>query len=98
MSDETLRVIARIEARRESVALVREILSGLVAPTRREEGCLVYALLQNTTDPTDFTFYEEWTNGTALDAHAASAHIKHAFTVLDGHITRRDVRRYSLVP
>ena len=97
MSDQTLRVVARIVARPESVALVREMLSGLVAPTRREEGCIVYALMQNNADPTDFTFYEEWTSGAALDAHAASAHIRHAFTVLDGHITQRDVRRYSLV-
>lgn len=97
MPDQTLRVIARIVARPESVALVRETLHGLVAPTRREEGCIVYALMQNNTDATDFTFYEEWTNGAALDAHAASAHIKQAFTTLEGHITQRDVRRYSLV-
>lgn len=97
MSDDTLRVVARVIARPESVALVREMLLGLVAPTRREDGCIRYELMQNRADPTDFTFYEEWRSGAALDAHAASAHLKHAFTVLEGHVASRDVRRYSSV-
>ena len=97
MAQDTLRVVARISARPESVDLVRDTLKGLVAPTRREEGCLVYDLMQNQADPTDFTFYEEWTGGAALDAHAASDHITRAFTTLDGHLTQRDVRRYWLL-
>lgn len=97
MAQHTLRVVARIVARPESVALVRQTLSGLLAPTRAEEGCVLYELMQNNADPSDFTFYEEWTSAAALDAHAASAHIAHAFTALDGHVVSRDVRRYSLV-
>ena len=97
MAQDTLRVVARIVAKPDSVALVRETLTGLLAPTRLEEGCIRYELMQNQRDPADFTFYEEWTGGAALDAHAGSEHIARAFTVLDGHIASRDVRRYSLV-
>ena len=97
MAQDTLHVVARIVARPESVALVRTTLHGLLAPTRAEAGCLVYDLMQNLSDPTDFTFYEEWTGGAALDAHAASAHIAAAFSTLDGHLVSRDVRRYSQV-
>ena len=55
----SLRVVARIKARAETVSEVRELLSSLVEPTRKEFGCVTYELLQNTEDPTDFTFVEE---------------------------------------
>jgi quinol monooxygenase YgiN len=91
-------VVARIVAKPESVPVVRRHLSELLAPTRAEEGCLVYDLFQSESDPTDFTFYEEWTNGAALDVHAASPHIRAVFTALDGHLASPpDVRRYAKI-
>ncbi len=91
-----LYVVARILARAESVPFVRESLTGLLAPTRAEDGCIVYDLFQNDADPTDFTFYEEWTNSARLDVHAASAHIASTFARLDGHLAAPpDVRRYT---
>lgn len=93
-----LYVVARIVARPASVAMVRAALAGLLEPTRAEPGCLVYDLFQNADDPTDFTFYEEWTNAAALDAHAASTHIATTFARLEGHLAGpADVRRYSKV-
>ena len=41
---------------------LRALLRGLIEPTRREPGCVTYELLQNTADPTDFTFVEEWSS------------------------------------
>lgn len=93
-----LGVVARIVARPESVDKVREGLRSLLEPTRREAGCILYELMQNESDPTDFTFYEEWSNGAALDAHARSAHIEKTFKELDGHLEAPpDVRRYSYI-
>ena len=98
MSKTVLGVVARIIAKPESVEIVREELKSLLEPTRQEAGCILYELLQNDADPTDFTFYEEWTNAAALDAHARSAHIKEVFTNLDGHLAApADVRRYSYI-
>src|SRR6059058_5526816 len=71
-----LRVVARIKARSETVSRVRELLRGLLEPTRNESGCLCYDLLQNKEDPTDFTFVEEWESDAAFERHAASDHIK----------------------
>lgn len=71
----TLHVVARIVARPDTIDEVRQVLSGMIAPTRREDGCLKYELYQNAVDPTDFTFVEEWTDGAALDKHAAAPHI-----------------------
>jgi quinol monooxygenase YgiN len=72
----SLRVVARIKARSETVSEVRELLCSLVEPTRKESGCITYELLQNTEDPTDFTFVEEWESDAALASHAASDHLK----------------------
>jgi quinol monooxygenase YgiN len=71
-----LRVVARIKAKPERVDEVRELLCGLVEPTRKESGCISYELLQNREDPTDFTFVEEWESDAALASHAASDHLK----------------------
>jgi quinol monooxygenase YgiN len=91
-------VVARIVSKPGSIDFVRAQLAGLLGPTRAEAGCLLYDLFQNTHDPTDFTFYEEWTSAAALDAHAASAHIASTFSRLDGHLAApADVRRYSKV-
>ena len=76
MSATSLRVVARIKAKPEKVGEVRELLRGLVEPTRKEPGCISYELLQNREDPTDFTFVEEWESDAALESHAASDHLK----------------------
>ncbi len=91
-------VVARISAKPDSVDVVREGLKSLLEPTRREVGCILYELMQNEADPTDFTFYEEWTDGDALNAHARSVHIEATFKGLDGHLAAPpDVRRYSYI-
>ncbi len=78
MPDNSMRVVARIKALPDTVADVRSILTGLIEPTRNEAGCITYELWQNREDATDFTFVEEWASATALDAHAASQHLKDA--------------------
>lgn len=94
----TLRVVARIIARPDRVDDVRSLLSELIEPTRKEPGCIVYELLQNKSDPTDFTFVEEWESDDALDYHAVSEHIKNATSRLAGLISAApDIRKYSLV-
>ncbi len=72
----SLRVVARIKAKSDKVGEVRDLLCGLIEPTRKESGCVSYELLQNREDPTDFTFVEEWESDAAFESHAASDHIK----------------------
>ena len=94
----SVRVVARIEALPHSVNEVRAILRALIEPTRKEAGCTLYELWQNREDATDFTFVEEWEGDAALDAHAVSQHLKDAAVRLTGLIKQApDVRRYSLV-
>ena len=94
----TLQVVARVVARPDSVDAVKRILVGMLEPSRAEEGCLVYELLQCQDDPTDFTFVEEWTDAAALERHAASAHIAGVQPELQAVVAVPTVvRKYSLI-
>jgi quinol monooxygenase YgiN len=94
----SLRVVARIKAKAETVSEVRELLCSLVEPTRKEFGCITYELLQNTEDPTDFTFVEEWESDEALASHAASDHLEAIGPRLRPVVAEApDVRNYLLV-
>ena len=98
MSNQTIRVVARIVAIAEKLDAVRAILMELIEPTCQEEGCIKYELLQNQADSTDFTFVEEWSSNAALDAHLASNHIAAARGKLKGLIAfEPDIRLYKLL-
>ena len=55
---------------------VKEILLALVAPNRKEPGCLGYNLHQSKSDKTQFMFYEQWASQEALDAHMKTPPLK----------------------
>lgn len=98
MAGSTIRVVARIVARKENADQVGEILAGLVAPTRAEDGCIDYTLLRNRADRTDFTFVEEWASDAALEAHLKRPHVVQALVKLPDLIAAApDIRRYTVV-
>ncbi|MSU58180.1 MAG: antibiotic biosynthesis monooxygenase [Pedosphaera sp.] len=72
----TLTVIATFTARPGKEAELRAALTGLLAPTRNEAGCLNYDLHASPEDPAKFLFHENWTSKAALDAHLQSPHVK----------------------
>jgi len=72
---EQVDVIAHIHAKPGQEDAVRAVLKSYVGPTRLEDGCLRYDLFVDVTDPTKFTFVEEWTSMAALEKHGQSAHI-----------------------
>lgn len=72
----TLTVVATFQARPGKDAELRAALTGLLAPTRNENGCLNYDLHAATEDPAKFLFHENWTSKAALDAHLESPHVK----------------------
>jgi quinol monooxygenase YgiN len=90
--------VARIVALPDKVEQVKSALMQLLSPTRLEDGCIIYQLLQNQEDPTDFTFVEEWESNAKLDAHLASAHLQEALPKLNGALAASpDIRRYRLL-
>ncbi|MDD5138829.1 MAG: putative quinol monooxygenase [Verrucomicrobiales bacterium] len=68
-------VVATFQARPGKEIELRNVLVGLVAPTRREEGCINYDLHVSPEDPAKFLFHENWTGKAALDVHLKSPHI-----------------------
>ena len=72
---EKIDVVAHIHAAAGHEDVVREALESFVAPTRLEEGCLRYDLFQDISDPSKFTFIEEWASPAALQKHSQSEHI-----------------------
>jgi quinol monooxygenase YgiN len=71
-----VRVIARSVARKAREKQLRDLLQGMLAPTRAEPGCKLYELYESNSKGR-FYFYEIWESQAALDRHAASPHFKH---------------------
>ncbi len=83
-----INVIAEIKAAPGQEEAVRLLLSALVAPSRAEDGCKAYHLLEAKHAPGTFFTYEEWTSEAALETHLAGAKTKldAAKTMLDGDV------------
>jgi len=71
-----VRVIARSVSRSGREKQLRELLRGMLAPTRAESGCKLYELYESNSKGR-FYFYEIWESQAALDQHATSPHFKH---------------------
>ena len=94
----TIRVVAHLISKPETVAETRSALEGFVEPTRAEAGCITYELMVNNADATEFTFVEEWESDATLDAHLRSPHIA-AFQAREADLLASppDIRRYTLI-
>ena len=73
-----LNVVAVLKAKPGSEAVLKGALSGLVAPTRAEDGCVSYELFCSASDALTFITIERWRSQDDLDAHMQTAHIAHA--------------------
>ena len=93
-----IRVVAHVTARPETVDQIRDALLTLIEPTRAEDGCVVYELLQDTSDPTRFTFVEEWESDEALDKHMETEHFLAAVARATEFLgAPPEIRRYTVV-
>ena len=69
MNVKSLTVVAHVKAQPGREADVRRELLSLVAPSRKDAGCLNYDLHQGVDNPALFMFHENWTSKTHLDRH-----------------------------
>ena len=90
-------VVAKIVAKKETVESVRSELLKLVAPTRKENGCLNYFLHQDNDDPAVFIFYENWENEACLAKHMESDHFKNYVSAVDGLLDGKFVNIMTLI-
>jgi quinol monooxygenase YgiN len=71
-------VMARIVARPDAVDALKQVLIALVEPSRREPGCISYALYERADAPNEFQTVEQWARQADADAHMATAHVQAA--------------------
>ena len=63
-------------AKPNGIEKMKELLSAMVIPSKAENGCLFYEIVQYKEKPEKFMAVETWENEAALDGHKASAHYK----------------------
>jgi len=76
MPKEGIILTAIVKAKPGREEAVKEVLLGMVEPTRKEPGCLCYNLHQSKSDKTQFLFYEQWASKEAIDAHGKTPHMQ----------------------
>ena len=76
MDSNLLTVVADLVAKPGKEEELRQVLLGLIEPTRKEEGFVQYDLHVSTDDPRRFVFYENWTSREALDRHLQTPHLQ----------------------
>lgn len=98
MLNKTVRVIARVTSLPDKVEELKGLLLNLVEPTRREEGCVSYHLLQDKTNAAEFVFIEEWANDSAIDAHMTTYHVQEAFSKAQSLFAKPpDISKYAII-
>lgn len=94
----TIHVVALYRARAGKEAALKSLLTGLIAPTRRELWCRQYDLLENPEDPGDLCFVERWEGDKALEQHLQADHVKAVMAKIDELAEGPpQIRRYRLV-
>jgi quinol monooxygenase YgiN len=78
MNAKTVTVIAQIKAKPGKESEVRRELLALVAPSRRDAGCVNYDLHQALDNPALFMFHENWLSEAHLEAHLQKPDLKAA--------------------
>lgn len=69
MNADSVTVVAQVKAKPGKEAQVRKELLSLVAPSRKDAGCLNYDLHQALDNPAMFLFHENWTSEGHLERH-----------------------------
>jgi quinol monooxygenase YgiN len=79
-----LTVVAKVVAKKEYVDHIIPGLLKLIAPTRKETGCIEYNLHQDNNLPEAIIFYETGENAASLEQHMNSDHLKDHINAVDG--------------
>ncbi|MGH7451858.1 MAG: putative quinol monooxygenase [bacterium] len=74
MANKKVTVLARVKAKAGMEEQVKRECLALVAPSRKEKGCLRYDLHQSTDDPALFVFCEHWMSREDLEKHLEMPH------------------------
>ena len=76
MQDQTITKRVTFIAKEGCEDKMKELLSAMVVPSKAEDGCIFYEIVQYKENPRKFMAVETWRDEKALDGHKASAHYK----------------------
>lgn len=79
-----IKIVAENFVKKEHVEEFLQLASELTTESRKEEGCISYALYEALDDQTHLTFIEEWKDAEAIRKHDASEHFKKIVPKLGG--------------
>lgn len=77
-----LTILVLIPAKPGRADALDAALKSLLAPTRKEQGCISYDAHRSNDDPNLFMMYETWESQAALDKHFEQPHMKDAIAQL----------------
>jgi len=92
-----LTIVAKIEAKKESIDLVKSELLKLIEPTRQEDGCVQYDLHQDNERPEVFLFFENWANRELWQKHMNNEHLAAYMAATEGAVENFEVYEMTLV-
>lgn len=95
--EKALTIVARIEARKESIELVKAELLKLIEPTRKEKGCVQYDLHQDNDRPEIFLFYENWESRELWQTHMANDHLAAYMAATEGAVENFTLNEMTLI-
>lgn len=84
-----IKIVASKYVKKEQKEEFLKLTSELVKDSRKEEGCISYALYQDIADQTHLTFIEEWKDDDAIIAHNKSKHFTRIIPLL-GELCYKD--------
>jgi quinol monooxygenase YgiN len=85
-------VTGHIRVPPQAVETLRPHIQALVAATRKEDGCILYAFAEDMNEPGVIRIVERWRDWPSLEAHGKAAHIATWSGVAKGAgITSREV-------
>ncbi|MEI6758582.1 MAG: antibiotic biosynthesis monooxygenase [Chlorobium sp.] len=90
-------VVAKVVAKEDAVQQLKSELQKLIAPTRKEEGCLDYVLHQDNEDSLVFLFYETWESAAALERHFQSDHYQAFGKIAAGLVAEKAVYQMTRI-
>ncbi len=92
-----LTIVARIEAKKDQIDLIKSELIKLIEPTRREAGCIQYDLHQDNENPEIFLFYENWESRELWQNHMNNDHLAAYMKATEGAVENFVVHEMSMI-
>ncbi len=90
-------IIVRYESKPGVADAIASALGKLIAPTRREPGCLQFVVYRCQEEPGQFVIYEQYTDDDALAAHRETAHYLEMHQIVPPMLAGRQKGRYDEV-